>query len=240
MHFTIYCINLDSRPDRWDSIMKQFSGIPEVDLVRVPAIEHKYGHIGCSLSHAKVMDNYLGSAKEIMVVIEDDCLIKNLEQFPERIQNIVQWLISNSHSWEIFNGNPSNIIPQTHYEILDDKLEIVKYWPIPKGGTANFIIYNTNNPNVARRMLAFPKMVYSYLDKMDRGLVRINRSYKQTPIIDKYLSSTFVCITSVPYLTSQISSFSNTENRHADNEAVLNESDRIMCELVKPKIPNGP
>lgn len=39
----IYCINLDARIDRWDAVRAQFDNIPEINLVKISAVEHKFG-----------------------------------------------------------------------------------------------------------------------------------------------------------------------------------------------------
>ena len=53
----IYCINLDSRPDKWKMCVEEFEKYNILDLVeRVPAIYHNNGYFGCTSSHLKCME----------------------------------------------------------------------------------------------------------------------------------------------------------------------------------------
>lgn len=78
----IYCINLDSRKDRWDSAEKQFKSYG-LDVERVSAVkgsdlnldwppEIKEGAVGCSLSHLFVMKMAKQLGLKNYLILEDD------------------------------------------------------------------------------------------------------------------------------------------------------------------------
>jgi GR25 family glycosyltransferase involved in LPS biosynthesis len=64
------CINLDSRPDRWEMAQQQFDDIGwEVD--RFPAIDLKPGWVGCAESHLRLI-KLAYDDKEDILILEDD------------------------------------------------------------------------------------------------------------------------------------------------------------------------
>jgi len=69
----IYCINLDSRPDKWKMCLEEFEKYNMLDLVeRVPAIYHKKGYIGCTYSHLKCMELAKFNKFKKILILEDD------------------------------------------------------------------------------------------------------------------------------------------------------------------------
>lgn len=69
-----YCINLEKRKDRLESIKKQFDKIADV-LVRVEGIDTKSSY-GCGLSHLKCIQLAKEKNLDYILVIEDDCIFK--------------------------------------------------------------------------------------------------------------------------------------------------------------------
>jgi len=67
-------INLDTRPDRKEHILKELArfNIPDEKIIRVSAIESIKGAYGCSLSHKKVMELFKESNDEVWCILEDD------------------------------------------------------------------------------------------------------------------------------------------------------------------------
>lgn len=67
-------INLDTRPDRKEHILKELArfNIPNDKIIRVPAVESVKGAYGCSLSHKKVMELFKESNDEVWCILEDD------------------------------------------------------------------------------------------------------------------------------------------------------------------------
>ena len=88
---TIYCINLDGQPERWEYMENQFKYWEIEDYTRISAydgreddlsdiISGRYpemmssGEIGCTTSHLKAMKHFLdNSDAPYAVMMEDDC-----------------------------------------------------------------------------------------------------------------------------------------------------------------------
>lgn len=222
----IYCINLDKRIDRWNLMFKQFSTIDGINLVRISAAENKHGWIGCGLSHLCVIDNYMDKNSHL-VVIEDDCVINDAEHFQEKLSSLIAWLDSNSDKWDIFNGNPS-FVNVSNCKILDQVEKIIQC----KGGTANFIIYNKNKcDKIKYQMELYRKNLLKWKFDIETNNKKIHHSRKGLPIIDKFLESNFVCITTVPYLTSQYESNSDIEHKNVNYDSILKKSEKNLFSL---------
>ena len=63
-----YCINLESRPDRWKRVQVEALKIRQIPI-RFDAIKCDIGHDGCKASHMKLLSEV---KEEIFMVIEDD------------------------------------------------------------------------------------------------------------------------------------------------------------------------
>ncbi len=72
-----YCINLDRRPDRWQSVQEQwkkFSNRPQ-NLIRVKAVDTG-SLIGCAKSHQLCIDHAKRKGLSWILVLEDDVVFK--------------------------------------------------------------------------------------------------------------------------------------------------------------------
>jgi hypothetical protein len=75
-NYTVYCINLDTRTDRWQSFSNQSLsfGLEPAMVTRWSAVEDKiFGHLGCLKSHVSALTNFIITSElSYCVVLEDD------------------------------------------------------------------------------------------------------------------------------------------------------------------------
>jgi GR25 family glycosyltransferase involved in LPS biosynthesis len=80
-HFfdAIYCINLDRRTDRWQSVTRRFEKLGIAAKVRrFAATETPYSHhIGCALSHRAIIADAARQGLDNVLVFEDDVLFSS-------------------------------------------------------------------------------------------------------------------------------------------------------------------
>ena len=93
---SIYCINLDKRPDRWDKVMEEFRKMNiEKKIIRFPAIEHTEGWQGARDSHVAIVQQAKLERKKQVLVLEDDVafLKKDYGYYSELLLSIsrVHW-----------------------------------------------------------------------------------------------------------------------------------------------------
>ena len=71
-----YCINLDSRRDRWADSQRNHAavGLPPQAVQRLPAVEDKqYGALGCTKSHVAALSHFLThDSSPCCLILEDD------------------------------------------------------------------------------------------------------------------------------------------------------------------------
>jgi GR25 family glycosyltransferase involved in LPS biosynthesis len=91
-------INLESRTDRKEHIERLQIEQPFFSKVtRFNAIRHGNGALGCSLSHIAVIEEFLSTDEEVLLLMEDDFVILNHANFEkfvaewENIKNIPDW-----------------------------------------------------------------------------------------------------------------------------------------------------
>ena len=69
----IYCINLDSRPDKWELCVEEFKKYNILDLVeKVSVVYNKNGYYGCTMSHIKCMELAKQNNYKKILILEDD------------------------------------------------------------------------------------------------------------------------------------------------------------------------
>jgi len=74
--FVVYYINIDRRKDRKSHFLSEFQKIQSDDVVRVSAVEHKIGTLGCLQSHIKALKMCLCDNNEYALICEDDFTFK--------------------------------------------------------------------------------------------------------------------------------------------------------------------
>jgi len=67
---SIFCINLDDRPDRWELAQKEIGKLG-ADFQRFPAVKKENGAEGCYFSHLSLLQKFSGKMQHVMI-FEDD------------------------------------------------------------------------------------------------------------------------------------------------------------------------
>ena len=97
-HFDFAVINLKERKDRWDKVVNNFN---DFKLLRIDAVKHDNGAVGCFMSHQKAISLAKSLKLKYIFVLEDDCI--PTENFKERFKIIKEYLNSNN-DWDLYLG----------------------------------------------------------------------------------------------------------------------------------------
>ena len=148
----IYCINLISRPDRYES-MKKFEAEEGIKIQYYrPKKNNISGRIGCFTSHIKCIQNAFNLNYSMIMIFEDD-VVKT------KFYNEIDWkqikqFIEDNKSWEIIK-----------FSSTTSPLDIIKpneYNYIYKGPTLLGTAYILNRKGIIKIMQTFG----SYLQSM--------------------------------------------------------------------------
>ena len=101
-----FCINLDSRPDRWSDVQNAFEGTG-IHPERFPAIKHAEGWKGCGESHVAIARAAMRRGLPWVLIIEDDCV--PVRDFKERWPTVKKALWDERDAYDIFLGGPTFI-----------------------------------------------------------------------------------------------------------------------------------
>ena len=112
----IYCINLDSRPDRWSEAQREFTAVGIAARVeRVAAIVHTDREESCRLSHLECIRRGAGTGAETVLIFEDDV---TFPQFSPRALAASLERLRDVPDWELFYlggvilGTPTHVRPE--------------------------------------------------------------------------------------------------------------------------------
>lgn len=94
----IYCINLESRPDRLELLKASIEelGLP-FNIIRVDAVP--LGRIGCGLSHKKAVRHAKDTGMDQIIVVEDDVLFHR-----DSYEYLQQSMAELPDDWDILVG----------------------------------------------------------------------------------------------------------------------------------------
>lgn len=101
----VFVINLDSRPDRWESIRTQCLKCG-INPVRISAVKASPGWHGCAYSHIKVAKKAKEQKLPWYVVLEDDASFSQ-ENWRYFI-SLLPYLWKHKNNWDIFSGGTSS------------------------------------------------------------------------------------------------------------------------------------
>lgn len=105
----IFCINLDTRPERWEHLQKVIkdTGIQD-SIVRIPGIVAATGIEGCRESHISVIRKAKDQNLPWVGIMEDDCTF--YDHFSTEFPKILEELWQNRNEWEIYNSGPIDVM----------------------------------------------------------------------------------------------------------------------------------
>ncbi len=104
-----YCINLDSRPDRWREVSLRFKEIGiDKSVKRVSAVTHDDPREGCRQSHIRIVEEAIERGYENILIFEDDVLFIE-ENRPDFIE--LKAFLRQNEKWELFYFGGSPVFP---------------------------------------------------------------------------------------------------------------------------------
>jgi len=117
----VYYINLEVRTDRKQNLLSEFKKInyPTENIIRVNAVKHKIGTLGCLQSHIICLENGLKETNncEYIVVCEDDFCFKNNKT--DTIYYLNSIFSNEFKDWNVIllaiNGSSKNKMVHRHF-----------------------------------------------------------------------------------------------------------------------------
>ena len=107
-----YYINLKKRIDRKQHVEKELKKILVNDPVRIDALSHEMGIVGCLQSHVKTLETFMSSSSENFVTIfEDDVVFKNPEVVVKGVREL-----STDNDWDVLMLGGMNDGPVEKYK----------------------------------------------------------------------------------------------------------------------------
>lgn len=82
----VYCINLDTRPDRWVQVSTDFEGKP-FTLVRVPAVPSVPGRLGLRETFMRIISDAQLREDPQVIVCEDDLYVRDWSALVRALSN---------------------------------------------------------------------------------------------------------------------------------------------------------
>ena len=184
----VHVINLDSRLDR----LAEFNYVNKFNLLRPQrfnAIRAKPGFIGCALSHLACIKQARDRGDDMVIVLEDDCNFV-VDNWEERLLQVLAWLEEHNDEWEVFNSIPIGTNVDRIDKVLDKDLGIVRTCG---GLNTQCIIYNKSCYD---RLL---EMVEVYIQP------NVGRSAEMFLAWDELLSRNCTMVSCIPLLTNAFS-----------------------------------
>ena len=202
----LYVINLKHRTDRWQHINNLFG--KSFNLIRVDAVKHKNGAVGCFMSHQKCIKMAKDKNMDNIIVLEDDCTIaksykNNLAQKLREVKNYLE----KRNDWDIFLGGCN----RTQTRNINGKLDCKNnnLLKINKGKCTHFMMYN--------------KSSYDFFLSQD----------PTTNVIDLVWHCKLRAVVVVPFFAYQLPGKSDIEKQTLDYYRFLNNTETRLREYIE-------
>ena len=101
-----YCINLDTRTDRWAEVYQRFERVGiDTYVKRISAVVDNDPRLGCATSHKNIVKDAINKGYQNILIFEDDVLF--LHESEPNFHEIISFLKANQ-KWELFylGGSP--------------------------------------------------------------------------------------------------------------------------------------
>ena len=204
----IYIIHLNHDKKRKEKIIKKFSNYFNLNFIE--GIIDENSKKGCFLSHLKCIQIAKEKKLDYIIVLEDDCIIKNDdENWFTRFKNTKEYLLKYKDNWNLYLGavnrcNQSNIL-----KIIDYNNE--KLLKINKGTCLHFAIYNNN--------------CYDFF---------LNQKFNGLPI-DQIWFNKLSAIINYPFIFTQESEFSNIAKKYINYKSIFENQENYFKKKLKLK-----
>lgn len=118
----IYCVNLDTRPDRLEKVQKEFTRVGFDDISRYSAINGKHvkhssnllnGEIGILQTHINIINNSIKENFKNVLIMEDDVC------FTDEINKIEEYLKMVPEDWDMIYFGANHISGKALVKIND-------------------------------------------------------------------------------------------------------------------------
>jgi len=193
-----YVINLDKRSDRWEQLQKDWADYPEINLIRVSAVEYNPGKVGCARSHLKLVKHAKDHKMPYILVMEDDAI--PTQHFKKLWKRCLTYLNNHQDEWDIFNGGSTLVSLKKGNPKKLTKILVRTDFSFG----AHFVIYNEK---------CYDKILS--WEKLDTIL-------KDRPPIDVFYSNEFLGLLTfsvAPFIAIQRSGKSDIRNRVMDYDS---------------------
>ena len=204
-----YVINLDSRPDRWVALSRDWKGV--FPLSRVSAVSASPGWLGCGLSHVKAIEEAKLRGDPYVLVWEDDCTTFNHTPTQVRdLWNEVLYKLSiYKNEWDIVSGGTTNADRgSTFNQTLSTRY--VNVYDLPFGFTTHWVLYNSSSYD---RMIAWKNI--------------------QAPQIDVYIYQQFRVKVVLPFLGVQADGYSNIQEGKVQYNYLFRTAEKTFRQTTK-------
>ena len=201
--FDIYCINLKDREDRWRHIRINKTEMDfEGEIIRMDAIKHKKGFVGCGLSHQKAIKIAKEKKLDKILVIEDDCLFKNgsFEHFLNCIEQLPE-------DWDVLTGGVSWFLHdrRTVKRVSKNLVKLSDF------AASHFFLYKSSSYN---KILQWQK---------DRHIDRYMGSLCRSKKLNVYCST--------PFIARQIADFSDVKQKEVNFNGHFNRFEHGLVNI---------
>jgi glycosyl transferase, family 25 len=202
-------INLPHRADRREESLREFAklGLTVGDEVFFAAkSQSDFGALGCALSHAQVLADFLFSSdKPFALIFEDDFSIRDAPTFAKTVTQFC----SQDFLWDVFllGHNAAVPIEPTHFEnaVRVVNSQTTSGYLVGRLYAIKLIDYFFRSAELLRR--------YQYLPEPNKT---ITKSFFSCDILWKELQIRDRFVVPLPSLITQRASFSDVENRHVN------------------------
>lgn len=226
----VYFISTVSCTERREKLLAHIKKVSKMcNPIFFPAVEGKPGWIHCGLSHISLIECAKSIDLPYIIVFEDDTEL--VSDFDNRFESVLNWLKS-SNSWDVFNGNPSNMPLEQHIKLININPYIVSY---QQGFTTNFTVYSSRSYD---SIISLKSHYETLLTVYEAGHLILNSQVNKNAYDLKLVSLNLRLVTAFPYLSKQATGYSVLEDKVQNYDScIFAWGQNVIYHRIFPDLP---
>lgn len=122
----IYCVNLESRPDRWEQVQKEFNKFNITNVNRFNAVDGSKignpnprllkGEVGILVTHINIIDMAKDKGFENILIMEDDVY------FTDELFKLEEYMSAVPNDWDMLYFGANHVYGKLPLEMVNEKI----------------------------------------------------------------------------------------------------------------------
>jgi len=221
-------MNLDSSPDRWKQIQKEFKD-SSMRLRRFSAVKCSSGGIGNALTFLKILKLARKNKIPNVLILEDDCL--PAKGWEENWIQVKKWLDTHEDQWDVYSGGA-----YAWNDLFQDITDFIGLNPSEIAHVGDNIIFKYPIVSHGGHWIYYNHKSYTKLINYFENLIHFRKRFIDYHFMNVDVNHMFFnTISSYPFIAYQQTGYSIVEKKKLDREKRIRRYEKHVGRYLTKK-----